>query len=94
MFVLILGKDDVALDVALKLSDELAVTILFEEELEDIIPRSEYNVCKGVLKNISGYLGNFKVEVNNYTELNPHGRGSSSFGSSQKKKLILNVTLL
>ena len=82
---LILGKNDVALDLALKLSNELAVTVLLEQELENIIPRSEYNVCKGVLKNVSGYLGNFKIVVNNYSELNPHGRGSTSFGLQKKE---------
>ena len=82
---LILGKDDVALDLALKLSNELAVTVLLEQELENIIPRSEYNVCKGILKNVSGYLGNFKIVVNNYSELNPHGRGSTSFGLQKKE---------
>ena len=71
--------------MALKLSNELAVTVLLEQELENIIPRSEYNVCKGVLKNVSGYLGNFKIVVNNYSELNPHGRGSTSFGLQKKE---------
>ena len=82
---LILGKDEAALDIALKLSDELAVTILFEEELEDIIPRSEYNICKGVLKKVSGYLGNYSITVNDYTELNPYGRGTSTFGPHKKE---------
>ena len=33
---LILGKDESALDLALKLSDELAVTVLHDQELENI----------------------------------------------------------
>ena len=82
---LILGKDDIALDVALKLSDELAVTVLLEKELENITPRSEYNLCKGIVKKVSGYLGNYKISVNEYSELNPHGRGITSYGTPKKE---------
>ena len=82
---LVLGKDESALDLALKLSDELAVTVLLDQELENIIPRSEYNVCRGILKKATGYLGNYKIVVNNYSELNPHGRGLTSFGPQKKE---------
>ena len=47
---LILGKNDVALDLALKLSNELAVTVLLEQELENIIPEVNIMSVKGVVK--------------------------------------------
>ncbi len=82
---LILGNDENALEVATKLKDELAVTILMGEDMDDLSPRDEVNICSGKLKTVSGSLGNFKVLVSDYRELNLHGRGSVSFGERRKQ---------
>ena len=83
---LILGIDESALDVAEKLQEELAVTVLMgNSDLEEFIPKGTYNICKGNLKSVSGYLGNFKVLVEEYAELKPHGKGSLSFGEKRKE---------
>jgi len=82
---LILGNDESALEVATKLKDELAVTVLMDGDMDDLSPRDEVNICSGKLKTVSGSLGNFKVLVSEYSELNLHGRGSVSFGERRKE---------
>ena len=82
---LILGNDENTLDVASKLKDELAVTVLMSRDIGELSPRSEVNICNGKLKTVTGSLGNFKVLVTEYSELNLHGRGSVSFGEKRKE---------
>ncbi|PQM55857.1 MAG: hypothetical protein CML39_06900 [Rhodobacteraceae bacterium] len=82
---LILGSDENTLDVASKLKDELAVTVLMSRDIGELSPRGEVNICNGKLKTVTGSLGNFKVLVTEYSELNLHGRGSVSFGEKRKE---------
>ncbi len=82
---LILGDDENTLDVASKLKDELAVTVLMSRDIGELSPRGEVNICNGKLKTVTGSLGNFKVLVTEYSELNLHGRGSVSFGEKRKE---------
>ena len=82
---LILGNDENTLDVASKLKDELAVTVLMSRDIGELSPRGEVNICSGKLKTVTGSLGNFKVLVTEYSELNLHGRGSVSFGEKRKE---------
>ena len=82
---LILGSDENTLDVASKLKDELAVTVLMSKDIGELSPRGEVNICNGKLKTVTGSLGNFKVLVTEYSELNLHGRGSVSFGEKRKE---------
>ena len=82
---LILGNDENTLDVASKLKDELAVTVLMSRDIGELSPRGEVNICNGKLKTVTGSLGNFKVLVTEYSELNLHGRGSVSFGEKRKE---------
>ena len=77
---LILGDDENALEIATKLKDELAVTVLVSNDIDGLSPRDEVNICSGKIKTVSGSLGNFKVLVSEYSELNLHGRRSVSFG--------------
>ncbi|RPG58384.1 MAG: 4Fe-4S dicluster domain-containing protein [Flavobacteriales bacterium TMED235] len=82
---LILGVDESALAIAKKLQDELAVTVLISNEMEDLTPNEGINICRGNLKSVSGSLGNFNVLVSEYAELNLHGRGAVSFGEKRKE---------
>ena len=82
---LILGNDENTLDVASKLKDELAVTVLMSKDIGELSPRGEVNICNGKLKTVTGSLGNFKVLVTEYSELSLHGRGSVSFGEKRKE---------
>ena len=82
---LILGNDENTLDVASKLKDELAVTVLMSTDIGELSPIGEVNICNGKLKTVTGSLGNFKVLVTEYSELNLHGRGSVSFGEKRKE---------
>ena len=82
---LILGNDENTLDIASKLKDELAVTVLMNNDIGELSPRDGLNICKGKLKTVTGSLGNFKVLVCEYSELDLHGRGSVSFGEKKKE---------
>jgi ferredoxin len=77
---LILGGGDVALDVARRLSDRLAVTCLLPEAPDMLAPETGFDLAIGSLGSASGALGNFKVQVKGYRAQRFGGRGANGFG--------------
>lgn len=77
---LVLGSGDVALDVAQKLGDRLAVTCLLQDEPDQIIPSDKFDVALGKLRQASGSLGGFAIVVDGFAEMSLAGRGSLTFG--------------
>ena len=78
---LILGKDEKALNLAEKLCESLAVTVILSRPLDSLIPTSRYDIAVGEIAKIEGSLGNFKITANQFSMLDPSGRGAADFGS-------------
>ena len=77
---LILGRADVALPAAERLSDTLAVTCLLADTPDDIAPTGAFDVALGHLRSAQGALGGFSIEVDAFRELAPGGRGAGQWG--------------
>ena len=77
---LVLGRSDVALPAAGRLSDTLAITCLLTDTPDDIAPTGAFDLALGHLKSAQGALGGFAIEVDAFRELAPGGRGAGSLG--------------
>ncbi len=77
---LILGHDEAALDLAEKLCETLAVTVILSKPLENLTPTAKYDVAVGKITSIEGSLSNFKISAEEFSTLNPSGRGAATFG--------------
>ncbi len=80
---LILGRADIVLPAAERLSDTLAITCLLSDAPDDLSPDGRFDITTGVLKRAKGALGRFEIEVDAFRELKPGGRGSGQFGTSK-----------
>ncbi len=75
--VLILGRDQVAVDVAAKLAARMDVTLILTSLDAIMPPRSaDFPVRKGRARNASGWLGTFEVVIDGYGEPAVSSRGS------------------
>lgn len=72
---LILGPADLAIAAAEKLSEVLAVTVLFGPEAQ-IVPTSGFDAVVGDLRRATGSLGRFEVEINAFQQSVSGGRGT------------------
>ena len=79
--LLILGKDQAALDAAAKLEDRLDVTVLLADA-RDVVPPRRWNVPvrKGKVRSAKGHLGAFELTIDGYSEPAPSSRGAYVFG--------------
>ena len=65
--MLVIGKDDVALDAAQRLAKRMDVTLLLVGDAELMPPRIvEMPIFRGKPLNARGHLGAFEVEIANY----------------------------
>lgn len=66
---LILGRDQIAVDVALKLSAKLDVTVILSS-LDGVMPprRAEFPIRQGRARNAQGWLGAFEVVIDGFAE--------------------------
>ena len=78
---LLYGKDASVIEAAKLLKDDLDITVLMKPDA-DIPPMrvTEFPVVKGVIKSAEGYLGAFKITVDDYAVPNPSSRGALEFG--------------
>ncbi|MEM7684349.1 MAG: 4Fe-4S binding protein [Paracoccaceae bacterium] len=79
---LVIGKPDVALPAAARLSTTLAVTCMIPEA-GDLHPPTgaQIDVVAGRVSNAAGALGQFSVTVDGFCEWSPAGRGARTFTS-------------
>ncbi len=80
---LVLGRGEVVLPVAERLSDTLAVTCLLTDAPDDLSPDGRFDVTSGGLKRAMGALGGLEIEVDAFRELRPGGRGAGVFGPAK-----------
>lgn len=81
---LILGRDDRALELARALQGQLDVTVLLLPGAE-ALPRSgdAFPVAQGRVARAEGWLGGFKLVINDYAIAPPAPRGGYSFGEAR-----------
>ncbi|AXI48765.1 (4Fe-4S)-binding protein [Sulfitobacter sp. SK012] len=90
---LIIGKADVALQMAENLREHLGVTVLLEDP-KDVPDTRDFDVIVGKLRRASGALGQFDVVIDALQLIEPGGRGTPNLtdprqgGSSQCDILI------
>lgn len=81
---LILGRDQVALDVAAKLSESLDITVLVLPGADIQPPRqTTWPVLQGRIRKGSGHLGAFELTVDAYAAPAPSSRGQLDFGDGR-----------
>jgi ferredoxin len=80
--VLIVGKDERAIEAAHLLKDTHDVTVLVSR-VADIAPSrvTEFPVVGGAIRSAKGYLGAFEVMVDDYAAPSPSSRGAPAFGT-------------
>jgi ferredoxin len=80
--VLLYGKDERVIEAATLLKDHLDVTVLLTPA-DAVAPNSvtEFPVLKGTIKGATGYLGAFKLTVDNYAAAVPSSRDRLQFAS-------------
>jgi ferredoxin len=95
---LILGRDQVALDVAEKLSESLDITVLILPGAEIQPPRqTTWPVLQGRIRKGHGYLGAFELTVDAYAAPAPSSRARLDFdagrdGAVSRCDLVIDLT--
>lgn len=81
---LVMGKSDIAIEAAKKLSLNLDVTCVVTDA-ENQIPETQrsFDLYAGSLKSAAGSLGRFSVTFDGLRALEPSGRGAVSFGNAR-----------
>ena len=81
---LILGRDEVALDAARDLLDNLDITVLVTPGAEITPPRrNAFPVLQGRISRAIGHLGEFELTVDAYASPSPSSRGKLVFGGTR-----------
>lgn len=95
---LVYGKGETALQAAEKLSGRLSVSILLSET-DDALPPSVVDapIARGRIRNASGHLGAFAIEVDGYAAALPSSRSALEFamprdGATSHCDLILDLS--
>ncbi len=78
---LILGRDQAALDLAVKLAERLDVTLVLSS-FEGVLPprQAEFPIRRGRARQASGWLGAFEVVLDGFAEPAPSSRVAWLFG--------------
>ena len=78
--VIIIGKDDLALNAASKIATRLDVTVILSEASGIPAPRiMNFPVFQGQVTQASGHLGEFKLTVNQSSPASPSSRSGLAF---------------
>jgi len=82
--LLILGRDERAVEAGDLLKDHLDVTVLIKPPAQ-IAPRrtTDFPVAKGTVRAAKGHLGAFEITVDDFAQPAPSSRGVLSFGPSR-----------
>jgi ferredoxin len=93
---LLVGAGDAVFEAAATMCDTLAVTVLQTDD-EDVPADRRFDVVRGVVRNLSGALGDFKVRIDRFAMLQPGGRGAFSFsdpkdGAISECDIVIDLT--
>ena len=78
--VLVLGRDDTAIEAARKLADRMDVTVVLEGGAEASPPGvMDMPIFSGNIKSASGHLGKFEIEVENFRPTLPSSKDKLEF---------------
>lgn len=95
--VLILGRDDTALEAAGSLAEHLDVTVLLEPGADVVPPRrTEFPVLQGHVRTATGHLGAFTLTVDAFAHPAPSSRtrldfGAASDGATSEADIVLDL---
>jgi ferredoxin len=76
---LVYGAGDTALDAAARLAPLLSVTCVLSAPAEVTSASAEIDIVTGRIRDASGALGQFALEIDAFAELTPAGRGPRRF---------------
>jgi ferredoxin len=93
---LVIGVGEQAAEAAARLAPALSVTCMLAEPTE-IEARGDMDIVTGRVRNASGALGRFALEIDGFAELAPAGRGPRSFaerrnGARSECDIILDLS--
>ncbi len=93
---LVIARDESILPFAEALGEELAVTVVLETPPQRAIPSALYDLAIGKIKHLSGGLGAFEVEFDQYAPLVVSGRGDTRFeipkdGAQSECDLVIDL---
>jgi len=81
---LVYGPGQAAIDVALKLSPHLSVSLLLSDAADVFLPMAtQFPIYKGQVSNTSGSIGKFEVSVDRFASLSPSSRSELIFQTEQ-----------
>lgn len=95
---LILGRDDVAIEAATALSEQLDITVLIQPSAKITPPRqTRFPVLQGRIRTALGYLGEFVLTVDAFAAAAPSSREVLAFGAARdgaisRADLIVDLT--
>ncbi|MBC7905746.1 MAG: 4Fe-4S binding protein [Rhodospirillaceae bacterium] len=94
--ILVLGKDDVALEAARRLADERAVQVLLTGKVDDLVPPSPrgFTLWRGKPVRAVGALGNWTLTVERLAGASPSSRAQLSFESAQDQSSLLSADVI
>jgi len=79
------GAGQPAVDVAVKLSGRLDVSLILSDPTDVILPAStQFPVYRGNVSRASGSLGNYSLSVADYAAVSPSSKSTLEFGANQK----------
>ena len=80
--VLLYGKDELVIEAANSLKEQLDVTVLIKPEVTVVPPRiTEFPLVRGIVRSAKGYLGAFEITVDDYATPRPSSRAAFEFGA-------------
>ncbi|MBC7952419.1 MAG: 4Fe-4S binding protein [Rhodospirillaceae bacterium] len=94
--ILVLGKDDVALEAARRLADERAVQVLLTGRVDGLVPPSPrgFTLWCGKPVRAVGALGNWTVTVTGLAGASPSSRGQLTFEQAQDQASLLSTDVV
>lgn len=91
----IVGSGEVSFDLAARLSDTLAVTVLVTDDTPPV--SRSFDVVRGQLRSLNGALGGFTLRLDALQQLKPGGRGAFTWteardGAHSACDIIIDLT--
>lgn len=93
--VLVLGRDETALDIARRLAADTDVTLVVVGAADFSPPRlAEFPIFVGGAIKASGHLGGFELEIADFAPILPSSRGRATFEPSPAKRGVSQCDII